>query len=399
MVDRDRRDLLRLLLGAPWLAALPAGCASSPESASRSSRRVILIELFGGNDGLNTVVPFRHPKYAALRPSIAIAAKDVIRIDDDLGFHPALAPLMPLWESGEMASVLGVGYAKPNRSHFRSQEIWETAADSDEILTEGWLGRALAEHPGFRARRTDAEAVALGSGSLGALLGWGARVVTMNDPRQYLRDTERLVDASAPAMTPALDHLIKTQRDALATSSAFRRKLEARRRGDYGLPGHALGRSLANAVALIEAEIDVPAIKITHGGFDTHANQPGRHETLLRQFAQGLAGLRAALGQIGRWNDTLVVAYSEFGRRAAENNSRGTDHGAAGIAFVCGGQVAGGLHGRQPALDELENGDLKFAVDYRRLYATVLATWWGQTENFLGACGHKPLPLLRGALV
>lgn len=397
MVDRDRRSLIRLLAGLPLLGSV-AACANLRDVGFQGSRQVILVELFGGNDGLNTVVPFRHPRYAALRPNIAIASKDVIRIDDELGFHPALAPLMSLWESGELAVVQGVGYERPNRSHFRSQEIWETAADSDEILTEGWVGRALTEHPGFRLRRADAEAVALGNSSLGALLCRDARVVTMNDPRQYLRDAERLANVAAPATTLALEHLIKTQRDALATASALRRKLEASRRSDISLPGSALGRNLVNAVALIEAGVDVPVIKVTHSGFDTHANQLGRHDALLRQFARSMAGLREALVQIGRWNDTLVIAYSEFGRRVAENNSRGTDHGAAGIAFVCGGQVAGGLQGRQPSLDDLDNGDLRFGVDYRRLYATVLAHWWGQAENFLGARGHRPLPLLRGVL-
>ncbi len=414
MIAPDRRRLLKTLAGLPLLGLLPQACATAPAvdsglgpirragwsgaAGATSGRTVIMIEMFGGNDGLNTVVPYRDPKYAALRPGIAVARTDIIRIDGELGYHPALAPAMTLWERGEMATVLGVGYANPNRSHFRSQEIWETAADSDEVLTEGWLGRATAEHPVFRHRRADAEAVALGNGSLGALLGRGARVVTMNDPRQYIRDAQRLADVSQAAATPALAHLVKTHGDALATAAALRHKIEMRKRFEGKLPGDALGRSLANAVALLDAGVDVPVIKVTHSGFDTHANQPGRHENLLRQLAGSVAALGDALRQIGRWDDTLVFAYSEFGRRAAENNSKGTDHGTAGVAFFFGGRVAGGTHGRQPSLDHLTEGDLNFNVDFRRLYATLLANWWGQRDNFLTAREHQPLPLFRAAV-
>jgi uncharacterized protein (DUF1501 family) len=410
MLLHDRRRFLKAAAGVPLLALLPQGCAVAPaEPAAKPiraagfrgatgpvrGRTVIMIEMFGGNDGLNTVIPYKDPKYAALRPTIAIANAEMIRISDDLGFHPSTEPLMALWEKGEMATVLGVGYQNPNRSHFRSQEIWETAANSEEVLTEGWLGRAMAEHPSFRKRQADAEAIVIGSGSLGALLGRGARVVTMSDPRQYVRDAQRLADVSAATATPALAHLLKTQGDTLATAKTLRAKIESRKRFDGKLPGHALGRNLANAVALLDAGVETPIIKTTHSGFDTHANQAGRHETLLKQLAESIVALRDALRQIGRWDDTLIFAYSEFGRRVAENNSKGTDHGTAGIAFFFGGRVAGGLQGRQPSLDDLTDGDLKFNLDYRRLYATILANWWGQPDNFLAASGHAPLPVFR----
>ncbi|MBM3564498.1 MAG: DUF1501 domain-containing protein [Alphaproteobacteria bacterium] len=413
MFPSSRRRFLKTVAGLPLFALMPQGCATAPGEVAATpvraagfrgatgptrGRTVIMIEMFGGNDGLNTVVPYKNPKYAALRPTIAIPVKNVIRIGDELGFHPALERAMTIWERGEMTTVLGVGYANPNRSHFRSQEIWETAANSEEVLTEGWLGRAMAEHPVFRDRRADADAVVIGSGSLGAVLGRGARVVTMNDPRQYVRDAQRLADISAATTTPALAHLLKTQGDALATATKLKSKIESRGRFEGNFPGHALGRNLANAVALLDAGVDAPIIKVTSGGFDTHGDQLGRHDNLLKQFADSVVALRDALKQIGRWDDTLVFAYSEFGRRVAENNSRGTDHGTAGVAFFLGGGVAGGLQGKQPSLDDLMDGDLKFNLDFRRLYATILANWWGQPENYLAALGHAPLPVFRAAV-
>ena len=408
---RNRRDFLKTAAALSLVALLPQACAIAPTpefrpirlsgwkgpSGATPGRTVIFVEMFGGNDGLNTVIPYQDPKYRALRPTIAMAAHDVIRTSDTLGYHPALESAMALWERGEMAAVLGVGYDAPNRSHFRSQEIWETASNSSEVLIEGWLARATAEHPRLRQRRGDAEAIALCGGSLGALLGRGARVVTMNDPRQYVRDARRLGEVPPVTTSAAVTHLVETQADTLATAIALRTKIESRQRFEGKLPGHGLGRNLANAVALLDAGVDVPIIKVTHSGFDTHANQLARHETLLRQLAESMTGLRDALRQIGRWDDTLVFAYSEFDRRAAENNSRGTDHGTAGVVFFFGGQIAGGTFGRQPSLDDLVDGDLRFNVEYRQLYASLLANWWGQPDNFLAAKGHRPLPLFRAA--
>jgi uncharacterized protein (DUF1501 family) len=405
---QSRRRFLSSLAGLPAVAmgacAGPqpdprSAIARAPEVARATSaaggRSVILIEMFGGNDGLNTLIPYRDPAYKSLRPTLAIPAADTIPVSDDAALHPGLRPLLALWERGEMAAVRGIGMADPNRSHFRAQEIWETASDSGEVVTEGWIARALNEHPRFGSQRSDAEAVVIGSGSQGAVLGRNARIVAMNDPRQYLHAAERLTEPSLVASTPALAHLMKTQEDALSTAATLRAKIQRNRAPARKMPGSTIGRSAGHAIALLEAGIDVPVFKMTLPGFDTHAGQLQRHDQLLKQLAECVAALRGNLADMGRWDETLIVAYSEFGRRTNENASGGTDHGTAGVAFLFGGQVAGGLHGQQPSLDALVDRDLVFAVDYRRLYATLLAGWWGQRENFLTRRGHAPLPLFR----
>ncbi len=403
----SRRRFLSTLAGLP--IAMAGGCAApdprraiarAPDVVKATSaaggRSMILIELFGGNDGLNTLIPYRDPAYKALRPSLAIPVADAIPVSDEAAFHPALRPLLALWEQGEMAAVRGIGMADPNRSHFRAQEIWETASDSGEVVPEGWIARALNEHPRFRSQRSDAEAVVIGAGSQGAVLGRNARIVAMNDPRQYLHAAERLTEPSLVASTPALAHLMKTQQDALSTAATLRTKIQRTRVPARKMPGSSIGRSAGHAIALLEAGVDVPVFKMTLAGFDTHAGQLQRQDQLLKQLAECIAALRGNLADMGLWNDTLIVAYSEFGRRVNENASGGTDHGTAGVAFLFGGQVAGGLYGQQPSLDALVDRDLVFALDYRRIYATLLAGWWGQGDNFLTQRGHAPQALFRG---
>lgn len=385
----DRRKFLSA--GAAALAAGMLPGAVFAQGAEGYRRLLILVELKGGNDGLNTVVPYADPAYAALRPRIAIRRDDVLQLDERSGLHPALAPLMPLWQARELAVVQGVGYARPNLSHFRSIEIWDTGSKSDEYLHEGWLARAFAAQPapaGFAA-----DGVVVGSNDLGPLAGGGARAIALSDTEQFLRQA-RLVSTHKRSGNAALAHILKVEGHIVEAASrldpnianiAFRTEF----------PRNPFGNAVRTAAQLAANRAGVGAIRLTLNGFDTHQNQPAQHQRLLGELAAGLAALHSALAEIDRWSSTLVMTYAEFGRRPRENNSGGTDHGTAAACFVTGGRVRGGLYGASPALDRLEGGNLAHALDFRSLYATALERWWSVPAKLVLAARYPTLELIK----
>ena len=357
-------------------------------TGAQTLRLLVLIELRGGNDGLNTVVPVDDGRYRDLRGRLALDDAAVVRLTPALALHGALAPLAPLWAAGELAVLQGVGYAQPNLSHFRSIEIWDTASDSAQTLQQGWLTRA-AEAEAAAFRRFAADGVIIGAADLGPF-GGGARAVVVTDPARFAR-AARLAHADETPVGGALAHLLRVESD-IARAGA-----EIRPEASFAtvFPRTPFGVALQRAAG-IAATRRVPVIRVTLGGFDTHQNQLPVHSALLRQVGEGLVALRAALEEAGLWQDSLVATYSEFGRRPRANASGGTDHGTAGIQFLCGPQVRGGLHGEPPALDRLDrDGNLAHAIDFRAVYATILERWWGlDSERVLGR-RLEPLPLLR----
>ncbi len=388
---RRREFLLAGSALASFTLLSPHALAQARASPRRADRTLVLIELAGGNDGLNTVVPYADPAYQKLRPGIAIKREAVVQLDEKLGLHPSLAPLGDAWKARELAIVQGVGYENPNRSHFRSIDIWDTASGSNRFLTEGWVARVIGSSR--RAAAPLADALVLGGGS-GPVTGSGLRAVSMPDPQRFLRQAQDMRAAEARPANPALAHLIKVQREVQDTAKELREVLARAPevRGEF--PNGPLAQQLRVAARLINAKAVVPVIKLALGGFDTHANQPGQHANLLRQLGEGLAAFRKALAEAGRWNDVLVMTYSEFGRRAGQNGSNGTDHGTAAPHFVLGANVKGGFFGPAPNLADLVNGDLRHAIDYRSLYATAAQTWWGFSRT--SALGdYAPLPILK----
>lgn len=368
----NRRKLLQAIAacGVPMLVpriALAAGNATADYG-----RLLVLIELKGGNDGLNTIVPFAAPAYARLRPRLALKREDVLQLDERTGAHPALQALQPLWQAGELAIVQSVGYPQPNLSHFRSIEIWDTAAASDQYLNDGWLARVFAAHPAPASYAADG--IVVGASDLGPLAGTGARAVAIAGADQFQRQARFAAARDAAGRNGALRHLLKVEHD-VATAAA---RIGSTHVFRTAFPGGPFGDAVKTGCQAIASGSGIAVLRLTLGGFDTHQNQPGTHAGLLRQLAEGIVALRAALQEIGRWQDTLVMTYAEFGRRPQENASLGTDHGTAAPHFVLGGRVRGGLHGAAPQLDRLDgNGNLPFAVDFRSLYASVLEDWWG----------------------
>jgi uncharacterized protein (DUF1501 family) len=366
-----RRDfLLAAAAGGVAVVAPRFATAQSAAAAGGYSQLLVLVELKGGNDGLNTVVPYGDSAYYALRPRIGIRRDDVLQLDGRTGLHPSLAPLLPLWKSRELAVVQGVGYPSPNLSHFRSIEIWDTASRAEEYLSDGWLARTFAAAP--PPKRFAADGVVVGAAELGPLAGGGARAVALASTEQFLRQA-RLAQPTEARGNRALAHLLKVEADVAQAASGLNGNREFRTQ----FPAGPFGNAVKTAAQVVASAGGVAAVRISLNGFDTHQNQPGTHANLLRQLAEGLVALRAALEELGRWDSTLVVTYAEFGRRAQENGSNGTDHGTASAHFALGGRVKGGLYGEAPRLDRLEGGNLAYAVDFRSLYATVLERWWG----------------------
>lgn len=379
----DRRDFL---VGAASVTSL--GFSGWAKAASAPLRLLVLIELRGGNDALNTVVPIEDGRYRDLRPRLALAEDSVLRWTPNLAVHASLAPLAAVWQAEELAVVQGVGYAQPDLSHFRSIEIWDTAADSSEVLQQGWLTRVAQRHAaafsGFAA-----DGVIVGSAELGPLAG-GARAVAIADPGRFARSA-RLAHADNAPARGALGHVLRVEHDIVRAGAEIRPGF----RLATEFPRTPFGQAMSN-VAAIAGTRKVPVIRVTLGGFDTHQNQLPVHAALLRQLAEGMVALRLALIELGLWQKTLIATYSEFGRRPRQNGSGGTDHGTVGLQFVCGGQVRGGTYGAPVDLGQLDrNGNLLHHIDFRSLYATVIERWWKlDSERALGR-RVTPLALLR----
>jgi uncharacterized protein (DUF1501 family) len=383
----ERRNFLKTSAAAACAVLVPRLARAQVSAGYRNL--LVLVELKGGNDGLNTVVPYADPSYYALRPRLAIRRDDVLQLDAKTGLHPALAPLVPLWKAQELAIVQGVGYAHPNLSHFRSIEVWETASKSEEYLADGWLTRAFAGHPVPRSFAADG--VIVGSSDLGPLAGTGARAVALANTEQFLRQAKMAQPMQVAQGNRALAHLLKVEADVAQAASGLQ--------GSYAFrtefPQGPFGQVVRTAAQVVASNAGVAAVRLSLNGFDTHQNQAALHANLLRQLAEGLVALRSALVELERWNSTLVLTYAEFGRRAQENGSNGTDHGTANVHFALGGRVKGGFLGAAPRLDRLENGNLVHAVEFRSLYATVLERWWGVPSSGVLGGRFPALDLLK----
>jgi uncharacterized protein (DUF1501 family) len=380
----NRRDFLKLSLLASGGFVRPVLAAPRADF----SRVLVLVELNGGNDGLNTVIPYADRRYPELRPRLAIARDSVLALSDHLGLHPALEPLLPSWQNKELAIVLGVGYPEPNRSHFRSIEIWDTASQANETLTEGWLARLFERHP--LPTSFAAHSAVFGRGE-GPMAGPHMRNLVLQDPQRFLQAAGKLRELPAAPRNAALAHLLTVHSETHQAAGIMQERLRATAELPARFPATRLGRELEAATRLLMARTPIAVIKVSHGSFDTHSQQRAPHERLLKELAEALAAFRTALKQERLWDQILVLTYSEFGRRAAENGGQGTDHGTAAPHFLLGGRVRGGFHGRQPSLTHLVDGDLMHHVDFRSLYATVARRWWGTGSEFLGG---REFPLI-----
>ncbi len=354
----------------------------------RSDNVLIVCQLSGGNDGLNTVIPYSEKDYYRLRPGIGIAEKEQIPISGHLALHPALKPLQGLWDSGQLAIVNGAGYPEHNRSHFSSMKIWQTASPEGPSQT-GWLGNYLdligstgpvspvvglcldnSANPALSARKVSVPTIA----SLDDI----SELAGTQDAEAAMRAIQQM-DGNTP-----FGHVSQSTNSALDAVHELNSMLGKYENViEYKADKFSSGfRQLAKLIAVS------PLTRVAYlsiGGFDTHANQQDRHSELLGNFASGLSAFMQEMQQIGMAQRVTVLAFSEFGRRVKENGSGGTDHGQAGPMFIAGGSVKGGLHGEYPSLQDLDDGDLKYNLDFRRVYASVLDRFMqADSEKLLG---------------
>ena len=374
----ERRQFLKLMLMTPFISLFPDVLYAL--SQGNWQNLLILVELKGGNDGLNTVIPYQDHHYYQLRPKLAIARDQVLKISSNIGLHPSMEELLPIWQANELAIIQGVGYPDPNLSHFRSIEIWETGSSSRENLTEGWLSRLFTQQS--PPSNFAADGVIVGSQSLGPLYGLKTRAIILprNDRHQKQSFKEDRHHDVHP--NPALEHIIKVEKDYQQAAQ----KLIGSYQFKTNFPKNKFGHTLKRAAQVMASQNDVAVIKISLGSFDTHAGQQNAHNRLIGQLAGGLVTLRSVLKELNKWDSTLVMTYSEFGRRPTENMSLGTDHGTANVHFMMGGKVKGGLFGQYPSLSNLDNGNLKYNIDFRSMYATAIEKWWGlDSSSVLGS--------------
>jgi uncharacterized protein (DUF1501 family) len=383
----DRRTLLKGIAAAPLAASLPSWAADA------SQRLVVLVFLYGGNDAYNTWVPYTDETYYRVRPTIAVSRDSVLKITDRHGFHPSLAALMPMWQAKELALVQGIGYANATQQHYRDCEIAFTAEDSD-IVSNGWVTRALTR----RAAATGlADAIALGdldireADPMGPFRGNRLGVVQVHYADELLakrRIADCVVDTNGPGKSRAARD--SQPIPALALKTRF--------------PGDPMGQSVRMAVELAAADRQLPVIHLTlngldgdkHHSVDCHWEQAKYHGDALKRLAEALAALRSGLQEIGRWDETLVATYDEFGRSPMENEDHGTHHGLASTHFVMGGKVAGGLYGEAPPVVRMHPiGGPAPAVDTRRLWTTIAARWWNLDASGVFDRRYAPLDLLK----
>jgi uncharacterized protein (DUF1501 family) len=352
----------------------------SQQGISAQGKRLIVLQLSGGNDGLNTFVPFRNDIYYRERPGLAL--QEVLPLNDELGLNPALAPLQGLFDQGQLCLINNVGYPNPNRSHFRSMDIWHSASDSDAYLQSGWLGRYLDHScPGCAKPHQVVEV----SDSLSlAVKGTQHTGLAVRDLKQmrkatqdpYLRALAQPTqqDPTSPAQ---LGFLYKTLTETLESADYLYESARVQR-SQTRFPAHPFGRNLKMIAELIAAGVETQVFYASLSGFDTHVRQRGQQERLLGIYAEGLAALVKDLKASHRLQDTLILTFSEFGRRVAENASGGTDHGKANPVWLVGGSLEkAGIYNEAPGLSQLDAGDVPWKIDFRQIYATILDRWLG----------------------
>lgn len=375
-----RRDFLKTSAISSTAVLVPAflrGYTPRRLYNSRSEKILVVVQLSGGNDGLNTVVPFRNDLYYQHRPSLAIDRSDVLEVSDELGFHPAMEGLQALYNDGLMSIINSVGYPNPDRSHFRSMDIWHTGSGSDEYLSTGWLGRYLDHYctdcgQAHAALEVD-DALSL------ALKGAQRNGFAMSSPAQLKKMTDnrylQLVADHPHDHEENVAYLYKTLIDTQASADYLATQAKMHR-SNVNYPATEFARDLKQIAELITADTDTHIYYVSLTGFDTHAGQQGRQQRLLQQYSDGMKAFMEDLRQHNLLNDTLVLTFSEFGRRVKQNASGGTDHGTANNLFLMGGNLKQkGFFNEGPDLSDLEEGDLKYQVDFRQVYATILDKW------------------------
>ncbi len=380
----DRRDFLKAAGATSVVSLAPdvfGATARHQQGGGNPHRRrkLVLVRLKGGNDGLNTLIPyFDYKKYKSLRRTISMPQheKKIARRvlgNSGMSLNPYMDKLMPWWKNDEVAWIQGVGYQKPILSHFESGDVWDMAARPGKS-DKGWLARVL---PGYKK---NLHGIVLGD-ELGPMAGKDCYAIAMKSPEVFVSQAELFKGAQVytKVTNPALVHLTQIQSQVMGASNELITKMKHPRQVGRGFANSHLGRQLESVAKMIINGVSAPVYMVELDGFDTHANQVNLQNHNLSYLADALDSFATAMKRHGHWDDVLVMTYSEFGRRVAENRGGGTDHGAASVQLIMGGRVKGGLYGSRPDLSRLdEQGNLPMTTDFRKVYSTITQRWLGQ---------------------
>ncbi|HZU34941.1 MAG TPA: DUF1501 domain-containing protein [Gemmataceae bacterium] len=375
-------------------AFLTRTAAAAPAAGKPGARDTILVvvQMTGGNDGLNTVIPYADDQYAKLRPTLRFRKNQVKKIDDHIGLHPSLDGLAGLLQDHVLGIVQGVGYPNPNQSHFRSMDIWQ-AASMTEDPAEGWLGRALKQRPmpAFHLGGSNETAPLAFAGapvrvpSIAALDDFQLRTAAASGADRMAQ--RRVIEGAAmqkPTQANLLDFVRRTAVNTYASSQRLK-EIGKNYQPKVPYPNSPLANHLKLAAQLISGDLGARIFYVQIDNFDTHANQATTHANLLSQMSAAMTAFYKDMASRGHKDRVLMMTFSEFGRRVHENGSQGTDHGTAAPMFLVGGKVKAGLIGAHPSLTDLAFGNLKHRIDFRQVYAAVLENWLGvPTKDVLG---------------
>ena len=390
-MSTTRRDFLRtsalastLLLVPKFLHALDRGPGLAGLRDATGARRLIVVQLSGGNDGLNTVIPYKNDLYYKARPTLGIKESEgILTLDKDLGLHPALKGLKGLYDQGQLAVLNSVGYPNPDRSHFRSMDIWQTGSGADQIVSTGWLGRYLDSNCPDCQRPYNALEV---DDTLSLALKGNVRkglALKNTDKLHQLNQNHLLAKVSkevAPTHYDQVDYLYKTLAETASSADYLYEKSKIYK-STVAYPNSDFGKNLKTTAELINSGVESRVYYLALSGFDTHVRQHEQQQRLFTDLGDGLAALANDLRQHDQWNNTLVLVFSEFGRRVGQNASNGTDHGTANPVFLIGGSIQQkGIVNDAPDLANLDQGDLHHQLDFRGIYATVLKDWLGADD-------------------
>lgn len=381
----NRRDFLKrsaLVTAGTLMVPSFLKAMKGMDSINAGQKILVVIQLGGGNDGLNTVVPYADDRYYQARPRLGIPAKEVIKLNDHQGVNPALEPLRPLYDKGEICILNSVGYPEPNRSHFRSMDIWQSGSGAKEYLDTGWLGRYLD------GSAKNAHGVIEVSDNLSlALKGHSLKGLAVADPKRFYRTTasDRFKAISKAHQDdhdhPQVAYLYKTLSESISSAEYIFEKTKTAKPGSK-YPQNPMAKDLRTVATMIKSGMNTRAYYVSTGGFDTHVNQAAQQKRLLGNYASAFAAFAEDMKKAGHWKDVVVMTFSEFGRRVKQNASNGTDHGTANNVFLAGGSLKkAGIFNAAPDLGDLDNGDLKYKLDFRQVYAELLTGWLGANAS------------------
>lgn len=342
-----------------------------------NGRNLVIIQWSGGNDGLNTVVPYHNDIYYKNRPTLAISKKEVLKLNDELGLNPQMTGLKSLYDEGLVSIINNVGYPNPDRSHFRSMDIWHTASDSSEYWTTGWLGRYIDE----ACKNCDAHAaVEIDDSLVLALKGYEKSGFAVSNPTQLKQTVrnpflEKIAHHHDHEHEENVEYLYKTLIDTQASADYLANQIRIYK-SKIKYPLTPIANDLKKIAQLIVANTDTKIYYVNIGGFDTHVFQKNQQNRLLKQYSEAINTFVKDLKQNQKLDDTLIMTFSEFGRRVKQNASQGTDHGKANNVYFIGGKLdKPGIFNENPNLSNLDNGDLIYSIDFRKIYASILKDW------------------------